>query len=354
MSLATNLAASPAWQPLVLDPAGDRALLVHLTEAETRAASFLDERTLGPQTRAQWVPCPALIEAAAPLPVAHRAVFHIGHCGSTLVSRLLGELPAFHALREYAALRTLVEPQTPESWWSAEQRAARHRACAALWSRVWRPEQTALVKATSFGSETAPAYLAREDRPPALFVHTRAEPYMLTILGQDGNRAEQATLAPPRLKRLHARLGGPAFRLWDMREGERIAMGYLSELMTLAQAADTAPTQVRWLDFEAFLAAPAPSLTQAARHLGADLPPADAERLVTGPLMTRYAKGPEHAYTPALRRDVQQQARREHAAELAAGLAWLDRAAKAYPAAAAALNAPSTSAATPAAPAARA
>lgn len=335
LSLASNLAESPAWQPLVLDPAGDRALLVRLTEAETRAASFLDERTLGAQTRAQWVPLPELIAAAAPLAVTHRAIFHIGHVGSTLISRLLGEVPAFHALREYAALRTLAEARTPESWWSEAQHTARARALAALWSRVWRSGQTALIKATSFASETAGQYLARPDRPPALFVHTAAGPYLATIFAQEGNRAEAATLAPARLRRLHGRLGGPAFRLWEMSEGERIAMGWVSEMLTLAEARGVAPGRVRWLDFEAFLSALMPELVSAAAHLGAPIGDTDAAAIVAGPLMARYSKGPEHEYSPQLRRDLLAQTAREHAGEIARGLAWLERATTHAPIAAA-------------------
>jgi len=92
---------------------------------------------------------------------------------------------------------------------------------------------------------------------------------------------------------------------------------------------------------------PAEVLARAAAHLGGALTPAEVDRLVTGPLMTRYAKGPEHAYSAGLRAQMLAQARAEHGAAIAAGMAWLERAAPS-------LNAPSTSAPAPAAPAERA
>ena len=319
MSLATNLAASPAWLPHSIDEPGDRLLFAHLTQNQYRAASFLDGRLLGPQVKTQWVPF-AQVLGALPPPRPLHAIFHIGHVGSTLLSRLLGELPGMFSLREPAALRTLAEYQdTPEAWATPAEHAARLEACLTLWSRVWTPAQTALLKATSFASELAPALLARPGTR-ALLLTVRPETYLATILAQDGNRAEATALAPARLARLNRRLGHPAFRLAGLSEGERIAMGWACETASLAAAHGPASLP---LDFDTFLARPAETLAAAAAHLGAPPTTAEAERLVTGPLMSRYAKGPEHAYTPELRAQMLAQARAEHGGEIAKGLAWL-------------------------------
>lgn len=338
-TLAANLAASPGWLPHSLDVAGDRCLFLALTEAEYRAASFLDGRIVTPQSRGQWTAMDRAIEAARALPVTYRAIFHIGHVGSTLLSRLLGEVPGVFALREPAALRTLAEEgERGTRWWSSTMLVERGRALDALWSRTWRRGDIAIVKATSFASERAAAYLARADAPPAIFMTVRPEPYLATILAQRGNRAEAVALAPARLRRFHRRLGGAAFALWEMGEGARVAMAWAAEMATLAEAAAVAPERVQWLDFEAFLREPARVLALAAAHLGVALASADAAALARGPLLARYAKGPEHAYSPALRDEVLAAARTDHAGEIAAGLRWLDRAAAAHPIVAAALT----------------
>jgi len=343
VSLAVNLAASPAWLPHSIDEPGDRLLFAHLTADQYRTASFLDGRLLGPQVKTQWVPFTDVL-AALPPPRPLHAIFHIGHVGSTLISRLLGEVPGLFAMREPAALRTLAEYRdAPEAWTTPAQHAARLEACLTLWSRTWTPEQTALLKATSFASELAPAFLARPGTR-ALLLSVRPETYLATILAQDGNRAEATTLAPARIARLNARLGEPAFRLAGMREGERIAMAWACESASLAAARRPASLAV---DFDTFLARPAEVLARAAAHLGGALTPAEVDRLVTGPLTTRYAKGPEHAYSAGLRAQMLAQARAEHGAAIAAGMAWLERAAPS-------LSAPSTSAPAPAAPAERA
>ena len=353
MSLATNLAASPAWLPHSIDESEDRLLFAHLTQDQYRAASFLDGRMLGSGVKTQWVPF-ADVLAALPPPRPLHAIFHIGHVGSTLIARLLGEVPGLFALREPAALRTLAEwRDVPHAWWTRLQVEARLDACLTLYSRTWAPGDTAFVKATSFASELAPAFLARPGAR-AVALGDPAQDYLATILAQDGNRAESRALAPSRLERLNRRLGAGAFHLADMSEGERVAMAWASETLTIADAAGTAgssaapvtqafaaaspaPEPVFATTFAAFLATPAPTLVALARHFGADLSEAAAHALVTGPLMARYAKGPEHAYSPRLRADLLAQARREHAHEIRRGMTWLERAA-AHPALAAVLK----------------
>lgn len=328
MSLADNLRRSPEWLPHSLDVAGDRVLFLRLGEGEYRAASFLDGRIVTPASTGQWIEMARVIEAAAGLPDTWRGIFHIGHVGSTLISRLLGEVPGLFALREPAAMRTLADsdPDAAESWWDRAAWSARVAALDALWSRAWRQGEVALVKVTSVASVFA---AARAAIAPCLFVTARAETYLATILAQEGNRAEAVALAPARLRRLNRRIGGPVFRLAAMGEGERVAMAWACEMATLDEAANE---RVAWVDFDGFLAAPAEGLAAAAAHLGAGLGAGEAERLVEGPLMRAYAKGPEHAYSAGLRAEVLAVARREHGREIATGLRWLEGAGARYPA----------------------
>src|SRR3954463_163226 len=156
--LADNLERSPELFPLVWDPATDEVTLIRLTEVDYRQASFLDARILSPRTPRRllaWQDLPAAA-AAALRREAENYIFHIGHVGSTLLSRMLGAHPQVFALREPAILRTLAHVHSiPDRSCPPLQSDERLSVVLKLLSRTFRPEQRAIVKATSFVSELA-------------------------------------------------------------------------------------------------------------------------------------------------------------------------------------------------------
>ena len=94
------------WLAQALDSTAGRARLIAMDRDSYRAASFLDDRMLQQPVDAQLVPWPD-VEMAIDDDMRSDArwIFHIGHVGSTLVSRLLGELPNVLAIREPRLLR---------------------------------------------------------------------------------------------------------------------------------------------------------------------------------------------------------------------------------------------------------
>jgi hypothetical protein len=105
----TALAVDPSVFLHALDLVNRRALLVGLSEPEYRQAAFLDDRVLTPQTQGGWFPLETVLERGAQVSATRppHFIFHMGHCGSTLVSRLLGELPGCFAIREPMPLLAL-------------------------------------------------------------------------------------------------------------------------------------------------------------------------------------------------------------------------------------------------------
>ena len=310
---AAQLTRSPAWLPLdVLENGAVR--LLQLDEDAYRAASFLDQRMLRPGVpQASCAPAELAAAAAQLRPAAH-FIFHIGHVGSTLLSRLLGEDPRLFCLREPHLLRVL---------------AGRPRTCPlplpallALLSRVWRPQQRALVKATSFVGEIAGAALAATPGAVAILMYTPAATYLRSILGGPNSRIEARSMGPSRLARLRARVA-PLAIPEPRSEGELIAMSWLCEMAALCQAAESFPKRVRWLEFERFLRDPASGLATAFTALGVAPDARVIEAAVGGPLLHRYSKAPEHAYDAALRRAVLESAEQEHGGEVRRGVQWL-------------------------------
>jgi hypothetical protein len=271
-----ELLRSPAWFPLRIAASGEMTM-VSLTEDDYKAASFLDERMLE-QPHPQASCGRALIEsAAAKLAPRSHYLFHTGHVGSTLVSRLVGANENFLSLREPALLRAIADG-SPMNLDTA----------LALFARTWRTTQRAVIKTTSFVNELAEVILAGDDRPAAIFMFTSPLNYLRGILGGPNSRLETQALAPARLRRLVRRLGGAEWRSIPCSEGEQVAMSWLSEMTALHQAALRFESQVLWMNFDAFLSDPLRGLQTIFRALGA-LPSSDeVEALVTGAMMRQY------------------------------------------------------------------
>ncbi|HEX4737814.1 MAG TPA: hypothetical protein VH331_09645 [Allosphingosinicella sp.] len=331
-----SAAATPGWFPHLLDPINDRVLLVAKSEQEYRDAAFLDERSLRQDAQRQIVDWSAL--AAAVPPDVRRDVqyiFHIGHVGSTLISRLLGELPQIFALREPLIVRTfdemLTERGRPEALWDPAAIPARVDLLAALLSRTFRPEQRALVKATSFTSERAADLVPPGSR--ALLLYASPQRWMETILAGENSRRDLRATAQSRLRRLHRRTGEHRWNLWEMSEGEKLAMAWAAEMTSLAQAEERLPEgATMWMDFDAFLEAPAESLQALATFFGVTIDPEEAKRLSRHPLMDRYSKAVDYEYGREQREAALAEAGRQHADAITEGLRWLDAIIRGLPA----------------------
>jgi hypothetical protein len=330
---ADRLRRDPNLYPHSYDPAGDAVLMVEMSREGFEAASFLDQRMLNAQTRARWVAARPVVETMASATRGDIAyIFHIGHVGSTLLSRMMGAHAGVHALREPATLRTLAQLKadlaTPESLIAPDAFDGRLRGFVKLWARTYAPGEKTVVKATSFASELAGELLALPGAGRSLAMYVKPEVYIASILGGEGSRQELKALAQSRLRRLHARLGARPWRLYELSEGERAAASWACEMTALGSVGTG---RLSWIDFEAFLVDPEAGLARALSETGFAVNAAEVSAIAAGPLMRRYSKGPEHAYTPELRAQVLDQARQEHGAEIARGMAWLEAAGRAHP-----------------------
>ena len=193
-----GVAAGPEWLAQALDPGSDLVRLIRMDAAAYRAASFLDDRIV--QQPVESLLCRWGDVAAVAVAIPHhdaRWIFHIGHVGSTLVSRLLGELEGVLAIREPRILRDLAEV-------SPDDLPAVTDAVTRLLSRGFAPGERVVVKATSFVSEFAPALCPTGSRALFLFATPRA--YIRGILAGENSRKELGVLGPIRQARMAQRV----------------------------------------------------------------------------------------------------------------------------------------------------
>jgi len=310
---AAAIAADARWLPQALDADAGLVRLVAMDRAAFRAASFLDDRMLDAPHTAHIVPW-AVVAAALRADARRDArwIFHIGHVGSTLVARLLGELDGVLALREPRILRdvALLPP---------ERRGVCAGPLQALLSRTFADREIALVKATSFVSEIAPELVAPGGRALLMFATPRA--YIASILAGDNSRKEMAVLADTRRRRLAAR--GLVIDNMSI-DAHLAAAAWACEMIALEAAADAIGAgSVLFEDFDAMLGDMPKALARVADFLALPVTSEQLREICAGPLMRRYSKALEYDYSPALRRDLLEEAATEHRADIDSALAML-------------------------------
>jgi hypothetical protein len=309
------------WLAQALDPSAGIVRLVEMSPEAYLNASFLDDRIFQEPQASQLV---AWGEVAASLPERARTdarwIFHIGHVGSTLVARLLGELEGVLSVREPRALRDL-------TFFPAEVRGRFMPVLQALFSRTFAADQTALVKATSMVSEIAGELVPSGGR--ALFMYATAQSYIPSILAGENSRKELAAMADLRRRRLEGR-GTPLAP--PRHEADLAAAAWACEMTSLEAAAERAgDRRYLWLDFDRMLGDMGAALGEVAWFFGFEAGPDGLEAIASGPLMRRYSKAPEHDYSPELRRAVIAQAEAEHGRDIGEALVMLDVAAQESP-----------------------
>jgi hypothetical protein len=325
---ADEIARDATWLAQALDPSAGTVRLVAMDRDSYRAASFLDDRLIQQPVDAQIVPWPEVEAAVAGgLRANARWIFHIGHVGSTLVSRLLGEIDGVLGIREPRLLRDLA--MSPLA-----VRARYVAAVAELMSRTFAPEETACVKATSFASEIAPELVPPGER--ALFMYARPRNYVASILAGENSLKELHMLAEYRRQRLEAR-GIALPRAGN--DAERAAAAWACEMTTLEAAAEAmGDRHVGWAEFDFMLGDMAAELGRVADFFGFTADPSGLQAIAAGPLMLRYSKAPEYEYSPALRDELIAEAIHFHGRQIDAALAMLRASAEKSPLLARALS----------------
>lgn len=310
--LPEKFAESARWLVQALDPRARLCRLVEMDVAAYRAASFLDDRMLSAKPVARLVRLEQVLAVGDSLEADRTGwIFHIGHVGSTLISRLLGELPGVLSIREPRSLRDLAIANDAE-------RATMAAAVRRLMGRALAPGDQVIVKATSFVSEWAPLLVAPEAR--ALFLYASPHNYIASILAGPNSTMELQALVESRRRRL-ARRGIEHGELRT--DAQRAAAAWLTEMLSLDAAAMQMGARALWFDFDRMLEDMTDSLSVTAAHFGLDVSPGEIRETATGPLMNRYSKAVEFDYSPRLRRDLIAEANQQYGADIEQALHWL-------------------------------
>ena len=111
--LPVNWTDDATWLVQAIDPKDRLIRLIRMNDEAYRRASFLDDRVLGDAADARLCSLDEAVAAAVRIgPDRAGWIFHIGHVGSTLVSRLLATWARCWRSASRARFATLPAPVT--------------------------------------------------------------------------------------------------------------------------------------------------------------------------------------------------------------------------------------------------
>ena len=313
-----DLARSPALYPAALDLTRDAVLLIGMEEGDYRTSSFLDERIAARDRRGQWVSAAELRHALS-TPARVRPlhfIFHAGHVGSTLLSRLIDETGKVLPLREPVPLRTMAEAFDM----GQPDMEARLEMFLRLWERGFSGNEAVVLKATSSTERLGPKLLTMRPKAKVVALNVSADSYLATIFAAPNSAVDLNNHGPERLHRLN-KMGVPAPRPTTL--GELAAMSWLAEKLTQVEMQRAFGARVLGVDFDAMLQSLENTLGHVLDHFEIARLPGDAAAITASPAVTRYSKAPEQGYSTALRMELLNEARARYAKEIRAALEWL-------------------------------
>jgi hypothetical protein len=323
-----RLTATPELFLKDFNPERDLAVLSPMSEASYRDSVFMDDRLVRSETRDLALSLNALGRLWQHSGVAARAIHyigHMGHCGSTLLSRVLGELPGLHSLREPPVLvalsRALRHLETPGFGLSTFEWSQLLELAALMMQRTWRASEVSVVKPTSAAGNLLPYLMNRTGDERAVLLYVHLADWLPIMLRPDTRRETRLFAKDFRLGDFAAAAGNQVAS--PASAGELAAMTWLLQAREFTALLDDPRTgaRVRLLHFDTLLDHPVPVIGALCEWFGKpqrrDDIAAVAERL-----MTTDAKRPGQPHGAAARAAELQRLRATEAMEIERGLAW--------------------------------
>lgn len=281
---------------------GESALFVPMDRAAYHRSIFLDRRISRAADRELRMPAAELMEAPrSPAPTSW--IFHVAHCGSTLLARALDDPAASLVLREPLALRQTALAPDP----------ARLALVLAMLSRRYRSDAPTLVKANVPVNFLLPQLTETDAAARAILLYLPLRDYLAAILRSATHRNWLRNVT----HQLAAHLGD----LSPSSDAARAAALWLAQVRAFTAALARMPN-ARALDAETLFAEPA-TVLKAAAHLEIPIPSDTLEATVAGPLFATYSKDPSLAFDNTVRLARRAEVAQAIAAELDEAQAWV-------------------------------
>jgi hypothetical protein len=282
---------------------GNAAIFVPMDRAAYHRSIFLDRRISPAINRPSRVDVTGLT-ASVPPPLQTNWIFHVAHCGSTLLARALDQLQTNLVLREPMALRQL----------AFDFDAERLAIVNAMLSRRYEPDLPTIVKANVPVNFLLPGLIELNPQTRCVFLYLELRDYLLATLRGEVHRNWLKNITTHLAPHLKGRAAST--------DAERAALVWTAQVEAFADAINRLPS-ARTINGEAFFAAPFELVRLSAEHLEVPLGEEQIKANVAGPLFTTYSKNPSVRFDNEARLARRAELERTLAPELELAQEWV-------------------------------
>jgi hypothetical protein len=242
-------------------------------------------------------------------------IFHVAHCGSTLLSRLIDSPQSSLILREPPPLRQLGLAAAARD--RSRQWQERLAVAYSMAARRFDPSRPTIVKANVPVNFMLDELTAMDRSTPSILLYRSLEAHLLAVLRSDQHRIWVGRISD----QLGPALGESVGLGHGAPLAERAAALWLAQMLAF-QSLLSANSEARSLDAEQLFAAPVDIAKAAAAHLGVEDADIDTNAAA---LAGRYAKNPSQPFDEDDRRRRGEADRVRLVEEIVVARGWIER-----------------------------
>ncbi|NKB35296.1 MAG: hypothetical protein GKR91_19535 [Pseudomonadales bacterium] len=251
-------------------------------------------------------------------------IFHVAHCGSTLLARAL-DLPSKNLVhREPAVLRQLSVLAIQNNWRDAPPDAFQHllRLTLAMLGKCYVKDSPIIVKANVPVNYLQKNLLSENPNSQGLLLYSSFENYALTLLRTEKHQTWAKNIVRMYKQLISSKTGLTESELDSLTPVQNIACLWAIQLSMFNECASEHES-VRTLDSEQFFSDPKSVLVESFKFFEQDIDLDVIEQIINSSLFSHHAKSTSRQYSNATRIEERDELRRTFAAQLADSLEWL-------------------------------
>lgn len=308
---------------------GSQAVFARMTRGTYYDSIFCDRRIVAAQPELATIDLEHLMQAHTTLglePPELCYIFHIAHCGSTLLARALDTKDQNLVCREPMALRQMAfeavtggYENTPPERWSAQLRLA-----VSLLGRCYNKSGPVVVKANVPVNFVIPQLMRVSPGTRAVLLYSTFENYLLAVL-KSSDHQQWVQLLFEQLASALSRIIGIGSSILSRLSPAEMAACLWAVQMTIFTAVAREFSHTKTLDSEALFENPTDAVTHCFGFFGQPVKDDRISQIITSDLFRSYAKSHERKhYDIAKRIEDRVVLKRRLKTELVQARAWLD------------------------------